>query len=67
MSDSFDDLKINYVEKISTKEWWIQVGVISAICSVVPIILIFWHFKRACRNSSSSDEIENEKGQIIEK
>ena len=67
MSDSFDDLKINYVEKISIREWWIQVGIIAAICSVAPIILIFWHFKRTCQNSSTSDENESEKDQIIGK
>ena len=67
MSDSFDDLKINYVEKISNREWWIQVGIIAAICSVAPIILIFWHFKRTCQNSSTSDENESEKDQIIGK
>ena len=51
MSDNFDEIK--YVEKISVREWWIKVGIISAICAVVPIILLIWHFKKKCRNASN--------------
>ena len=65
MPDSFDDLKINYVEKTSIREWWVEVSIISALCAVVPLILIIWHFKRKCRKSSASNG--NKKGQSSEK
>jgi len=63
MPDSFDEIK--YVEKISVREWWIKVGVISAICAVVPIILLIWHFKRKCRNTTNLNQ--NKRSPSIEK
>merc|ERR1712176_1625992 len=57
--------EIVYSEKISETEWWVEVGSISAICAIVPLVLLIWHCKRKfkntnqlCENRTSQTEIE---------